>query len=155
EGTVVVRRARDGERLVTLDGVERALAADDLVIADPRGPIALAGVMGGQASEVTAATRDILLESAFFAPSTVPPTSRRLGLPAQPAYRFERRVDPEGIPAALDAAAGAIARMARGVVAPGRVEEIPGMAALAARPIRFRSERAQALLGIAVSPAEM
>ena len=155
EGTVVVRRARAGERLVTLDDVERALAADDLVIADPRGPIALAGVMGGQASEVTAATRDVLLESAFFAPSTVRRTSRRLGLPSQAAYRFERRVDPEGIPAALDAAAAAIARMARGAVAPGRVEETPGMAALAPRPIRFRPERAQALLGIDVSPAEM
>ncbi len=155
EGTVVVRRARAGERLVTLDDVERALAADDLVIADPRGPIALAGVMGGQASEVTAATRDVLLESAFFAPSTVRRTSRRLGLPSQAAYRFERRVDPEGIPAALDAAAAAIARMARGAVAPGRVEETPGMAALAPRPIRFRPERAQALLGTDVSPAEM
>jgi phenylalanyl-tRNA synthetase beta chain len=155
EGTVVVRRARAGERLVTLDGIERALAADDLVIADPRGAIALAGVMGGQASEVTAATRDVLLESAFFAPSTVRRTSRRLGLPSQAAYRFERRVDPEGIPAALDAAAAAIARMARGTVAPGRVEEAPGMAALAARPIRFRPERAQALLGVAVSPAEI
>jgi len=155
EGTVIVRRARAGEQLVTLDGVERALVTDDLVIADPRGPIALAGVMGGQASEVTAATRDVLVESAFFAPSTVRRTSRRLGLPSQAAYRFERRVDPEGIPVALDAAAATIARIARGAVAPGRVEETPGMAALAARPIRFRPERAQALLGVEVSPAEI
>jgi phenylalanyl-tRNA synthetase beta chain len=155
EATIVVRRARAGERLVTLDGVERALVPDDLVIADARGAVALAGVMGGQASEVTSATRDVLLESAFFAPAAVRRTSRRLGLPSQAAYRFERRVDPEGVAPALDAVAAMIARMARGAVAPGRVEEAPGVAALAARPIRFRPERARALLGIDVSPAEM
>ena len=108
EGTVVVRRARAGERLVTLDGVERALVSDDLVIADPRGALALAGVMGGRASEVTDATRDVLLESAFFSPAAVRRTSRRLGLPSQAAYRFERRVDPDGVPAALDAVAAMI-----------------------------------------------
>src|SRR5262249_18867157 len=155
EATIVVRRARPGERLVTLDGVERALVPDDLVIADARGAVALAGVMGGQASEVTPATRDVLLESAFFAPAAVRRTSRRLGLPSQAAYRFERRVDPEGVAPALDAVAAMIARMARGAVAPGRVEEAPGVAALAARPIRFRPERARALLGIDVSPGEM
>ncbi|HKA30516.1 MAG TPA: phenylalanine--tRNA ligase subunit beta [Candidatus Binatia bacterium] len=155
EGSVVVRRARAGERLVTLDGVERTLVPDDLVIADPLGALALAGVMGGQASEVTDATRDVLLESAFFSPTAVRRTSRRLGLPSQAAYRFERRIDPDGVPAALDAVAAMIARVARGEVAPGRVEQAPGVAELAARPIRFRPARARALLGIAVSPTEM
>jgi phenylalanyl-tRNA synthetase beta chain len=155
EGTVVVRRARAGERLVTLDGVERALVSDDLVIADPRGALALAGVMGGRASEVTDATRDVLLESAFFSPAAVRRTSRRLGLPSQAAYRFERRVDPDGVPTALDAVAALMARVAHGEVAPGRVEEAPGVAELAARSIRFRPDRARALLGIDVPPAEM
>src|SRR5207249_1491451 len=80
ERRIVVRRGASGERLTTLDGVERALEPDDLVIADGRGPVALAGVMGGEASEVTPATRVLLLESAFFAPASVRRASRRLAL---------------------------------------------------------------------------
>jgi phenylalanyl-tRNA synthetase beta chain len=155
DGVIVVRRASAGERIVTLDGVERALVADDLVIADARGPIALAGVMGGQTSEVTSATRDVVLESAFFAPGAVRRTSRRLGLPSQAAYRFERRVDPDGVSVAADAAAGLLARLAGGAVAPGAVEESPGLAALAPHPIRLRPERVQALLGMAIPAPEM
>ena len=155
DGAIVVRRASAGERIVTLDGVERALVADDLVIADARGPIALAGVMGGQTSEVTSATRDVVLESAFFAPGAVRRTSRRLGLPSQAAYRFERRVDPDGVSVAADAAAGLLARLAGGAVAPGAVEESPGLAALAPHPIRLRPERVQALLGMAIPAPEM
>ena len=155
DGTIIVRRAAAGERLVTLDGVERALVPDDLVIADPHGPVALAGVMGGQASEVTAATRDVLLESAFFTPSTVRRTSRRLGLPSQAAYRFERRVDPEGVPDALDRVAGLLAQVAGGAVAPGAVEEAPGAAGLLPQPVRLRQERAQALLGMRLGSNEI
>jgi phenylalanyl-tRNA synthetase beta chain len=155
DGLVVLRRATPGERLRSLDGVERSLSGDDLVIADAHGPIALAGVMGGQGSEVTPATRDLLLESAFFAPAAVRRTSRALGLTSQASYRFERRVDPEGIPVALDAVAGAIARRAGGVVAPGRIEEAPGLAALAPREIRLRPPRVRALLGLELTPAEM
>lgn len=155
EGLVVVRRAAAGERLVTLDGVERELAAEDLVIADARGPIALAGVMGGQATEVTGATRDVLLESAFFDPSTIRRTSRGLGLPSQAAYRFERRVDPAGVPDALDAAAATVVRLGGGVAAPGRVEEAPGLDALAPSPIRLRPARVQALLGVPLTSSEI
>jgi phenylalanyl-tRNA synthetase beta chain len=155
DGAIVVRRAAAGERIVTLDGVERTLAPEDLVIADTRGPIALAGVMGGQTSEVIAATRDVVLESAFFAPSAVRRTSRRLGLPSQAAYRFERRVDPGGVPGAAAAAAGLLARLAGGAVAPGAVEEAPGLAALAPRPIRLRPERVRALLGMPIPATEM
>ncbi len=152
---VVVRRATAGERLVTLDGVERRLVPDDLVIADRRGPIALAGVMGGETSEVTPGTRDVLLESAFFDPSTVRRTSRRLGLPSQAAYRFERRVDPAEVPVALDAVAVTLARLGGGAVAPGRVEEAPGLAALAPPPVRLRPARVRALLGMPLGAAAM
>ena len=155
EGRVVVRCARDGEWLVTLDGVERRLVADDLVIADARGPMALAGVMGGQDSEVTDATTDLLLESAVFAPQAVRRTSRRLALASQAAYRFERRVDPARVPAALDAAAGMIARAAGGHVAPGIVEDAPGADGQAPPPVRLRSERALALLGMSLSRREV
>jgi phenylalanyl-tRNA synthetase beta chain len=153
--TIIARRAAAAERITTLDGVERALAPDDLVIADASGPVALAGVMGGQATEVTTATRDVLLESAFFAPATVRRTSRRLGLPSQAAYRFERRVDPAGVAVAGDAAAALLAKLTDGAVAPGRVEEAPGLAALAPRPIRLRPERVQALLGMRIGTSEM
>jgi phenylalanyl-tRNA synthetase beta chain len=155
DGAIIVRRAGAGERIVTLDGAERTLVADDLVIADTRGPVALAGVMGGQSSEVTSATRDVLLESAFFAPATVRRTSRRLGVPSQASYRFERRVDPAGVAVAGDAAAALLAKLTRGTVAPGRVEEAPGLAALAPRPIRLRPERVQALLGMRITSPEM
>jgi phenylalanyl-tRNA synthetase beta chain len=155
KGEIVVRRARAGEALRTLDGVDRTLDGEDLVITDARGPVALAGVMGGERSEVTPGTRVLLLESAFFAPSSVRRTSRRLGLPSQAAYRFERRVDPAMVPEALDAAAALIARLAGGRVAPGIVEDAPGLERLAPQPIRLRTRRAISLLGTALSRGEL
>ncbi len=155
DGVVIVRRAAPGERLVTLDGVERVLTGDDLIIADARGPIALAGVMGGQASEVTAGTRDVLLESAFFAPAAVRGTSRRLGLPSQAAYRFERGVDPQGVPAALDAVAATVMRLARGRAAPGRIEDARGMTVLARPDIRLRPARIAGMLGMPLAAREI
>jgi phenylalanyl-tRNA synthetase beta chain len=89
-----VRRAAAGERLTTLDGNDRALEVGDLVITDGSGPIALAGVMGGQATEVTAATSRILLESASFEARSIRRTARRLGLLSEASQRFERGVDP-------------------------------------------------------------
>src|SRR6266446_886651 len=155
ERRIVVRRGAAGERLTTLDGVERVLEPDDLVIADGRGPVALAGVMGGEASEVTSATRVLLLESAFFAPASVRRTSRRLALPSQAAYRFERRVDPAMVPEALDAVAALIARTAGGRVAPGIVEDAPGTKALAPPTIRLRPRRVVALLGTRLARGEI
>jgi len=143
--TVVVRRATEGERLVTLDDVERALLPDDLVIADPRAAIAIAGVMGGRDSEVRAATTTILLESAFFDPQSVRRTGRRLGLVSQAAYRFERRVDPAGLEAASDRAAALIAELTGGTVAPGRAAAGPGVPPPAT--IALRPERAVSMLG--------
>jgi phenylalanyl-tRNA synthetase beta chain len=155
ERRITVRTAAAGERLRTLDGVDRVLEPADLVIADGHGPVALAGVMGGADSEVTAATTSILLESAFFAPSTVRRTSRRLGLPSQAAYRFERRVDPAMVPEALDVVAAMIARIAGGRVAPGIVEDAPGLAALAPPTIRLRPRRVVSLLGMQLGRGEI
>src|SRR5579871_6277290 len=154
ERAVVVRRARGAERIVTLDGVERVLEGGDLVIADGRGPVAIAGIMGGQDSEVTAATRVVLLESAHFVPATVRRTRRRLGLASQAAHRFERGVDPALVPEAANAAAALIAQLAGGRVAPGLVEEAPGLAALAPPVVRLRPRRAMEVLGVAVPRAE-
>jgi phenylalanyl-tRNA synthetase beta chain len=153
--TIVVRRAYADEKLTTLDGVDRALAPDDLVIADGRTAVALAGVMGGRDSEVTAQTRALLLESAFFTPAGVRRTARRTGIVSQAAYRFERRVDPDMVAEALDAVAALITRIAGGRVAPGIVEAAPGADALQPAAIRFRPRRAAALLGTSLSRAEV
>src|SRR6266850_8499417 len=90
EATIVVRRARDGERFTTLDGLVRTLDPGMCVIADPQRAIGLAGVMGGRNSEVTASTTRVLLESAYFDPAATRRTSRTLGLKTDAAYRFER-----------------------------------------------------------------
>ena len=89
-----MRRARPGEKLTTLDGVDRALDPDDLVVTDDTGPIALAGVMGGASTEIGAATTDIVLEAAHWDPRSIARTVRRHRLPSEAAQRFERGVDP-------------------------------------------------------------
>jgi len=94
-GVVSVREAQSGEILQTLNGQKHELISSDLIIADAQGPIALAGVMGGKDSEIDFQTTDVALECAFFDPSTLRKTARRLGLQTDSSYRFERRVDPE------------------------------------------------------------
>ncbi|MCX6646659.1 MAG: phenylalanine--tRNA ligase subunit beta [bacterium] len=94
---IIVRRAKPGESMPTIDGVVRNLTPEDLVIADSENPVAIAGVMGGFASEVTGETKKVLLESAWFDPISIRRTSRRLALRTEAAIRFERGIDPEGI----------------------------------------------------------
>jgi phenylalanyl-tRNA synthetase beta chain len=143
---VVVRFAREGERLVTLDGVERALSPDVLVIADASRPVALAGVMGGAETEVTEATQDILLECALFDPATVRRGRRAVGLTTDASQRFERGVDPE-----LGERAVARTLELLGEVA-GGVAEPEAAAAGAATPgpltVRLRPERVARVLGV-------
>jgi phenylalanyl-tRNA synthetase beta chain len=100
-GEVVVARATKGERLRTLDGEDRSLDPGMLTIRDARGPLAVAGVMGGEASEVTPDTTDLFLECALFTPGPVRATRKALGLSTDASYRFERGVDPEGLRGAL------------------------------------------------------
>ncbi len=114
EGNIIVRRATLGERLTTLDGEERALRAGMLVIADPSGPIALAGVMGGLDTEVTARTTRILLESASFNPTSIRRTRQALALPSEASKRFEQGVPPELAPIARDRAIELIVEIAGG-----------------------------------------
>jgi phenylalanyl-tRNA synthetase beta chain len=92
-GTVVVRRAEPGEQLETLDGVVRTLDPDDLLITDDRGPIGIAGVMGGASTEIDATTTDIVIEAAHFEPTTIARSARRHRLPSEASRRFERGVD--------------------------------------------------------------
>src|SRR5438128_7051781 len=92
-GKIIVRRARNGETLTTLDGVERKLSSEDMVVADARKPVALAGVMGGFDTMITEKTRNVLIESAWWDPVTIRKTSRRHGLHTDASHRFERGAD--------------------------------------------------------------
>ncbi len=122
---LVVRRASDGESLTTLDGENRKLAVDDLVIADAARPVALAGIMGGADSEIGETTVDIVLESAHFEALPVRRTARRLGMHTEASHRFERGADPEMAPIAADIAARLIAELAGGTVCRGRIDVYP------------------------------
>ncbi|MFN0128012.1 MAG: phenylalanine--tRNA ligase subunit beta [Verrucomicrobiales bacterium] len=115
-GGVIVRHAVEREAFKALDENTYLLTPDDLVIADHDGPVALAGVMGGTESGVTAVTTDVLLESAYFVPASVRRTSRRLGLTSDSSYRFERGVDPAMIDVASERAAQLIVELAGGTV---------------------------------------
>ena len=148
-----VRLAGEGEHLVTLDGKDRQLAADTLVITDSSGAVALAGVMGGEDTEVSAETVDVLLESACFDPASVSRTSRRLGLFSEASSRFEKGVDPNGCAAASDRAAALIAKIAGGEVAPGVVDEYPAPRSPLA--LTLRVARANSVLGTDLGPHEM
>ncbi len=121
-GLLIVRRARRGERLVTLDGVERALESSDIVVADAERPVSLAGIMGGLDTAVTDATRNVLLEAAWWDPATVRRTARRLGLHTDASHRFERGADIDAIPGALNLAARLLLEAAGGAVAPGLLD---------------------------------
>jgi phenylalanyl-tRNA synthetase beta chain len=123
--TIRVRSAKAGEKLTTLDGEARELTAEMLVIADAEVPVALAGVMGGLDSEVTEATRDILLESAYFDPASVRRTARRLGMHTDASHRFERGADPEVCAYAAERAAALMVEVAGGEALGGAVDVYP------------------------------
>ena len=106
---IIVRRARAGERIVTIDGEEYDLTSQILLITDPSGPIALAGIMGGSSTEIHNGTTEVLLESAHFDPGTVRRGARSLRMDTEASYRFERTVDPGGTVRALDRACELIA----------------------------------------------
>lgn len=118
-GDLVVRRARAGERLVTLDGVERALDPDDLVVAEGSGPVALAGIMGGARTEIGSDTSAVVLEAAHWEPPTISRGVRRHRLPSEAAKRFERGVDPEVAGAALQRACDLLATYGGATAEPG------------------------------------
>ena len=144
-GTIVVRRARAGESLKTLDGVERKLHPEDLVIADAKKPVALAGVMGGFDTMITGNTKNILIESAWFDPASVRKTARRHGMHTDASHRFERGAD-------FGATSLACARVAELILASGGGEltgnEIDVVARkMLRRPVRLRHSEVLRILG--------
>jgi len=152
-GRIVVRRADAGEILLTLDGQSRELCSDDLLIADARAALALAGIMGGSDSSVGETTRRIALEAAAFDARGIRRTSRRLGLRSESSIRFERGCDLDGVEYASRRAARLIAELGHGRVAPGSIDR--QAARRAPRKIRFRADRCRALLGMDLPAGEM
>ena len=150
--TIGVRAARAGETLTTLDGQKRSLTTDMALITDASGPIALAGVMGGESTEVHDGTVNILLESASFSPGSISRTSRRLGLFSEASSRMEKVVDRASCVAALDRAAALMADLASGEVAPGVIDSFP--IPVTSREIELRHSRLTALLGADIEQSE-
>ena len=150
-GRIIVAPAGEGEKLTTLDGQERVLKAQDVTIRDAGGPTALAGVMGGLDSEITAASSRVFLESAVFRPASIRKTARRLALSSEASYRFERGVDQALNTWAMNRAAALMAELSGGTVRPGvcKNEPLPWQAAR----VPFRPARANSLLGVELSPA--
>jgi len=150
---LVVRRARAGERLTTLDGKERALSSEDLLVCDAERPKALAGTFGGADAEVSEATRRVLLEGANWDPVTVRRMARRHQLHTEASHRFERGVDVAAGPAGVDRAAALMAELAGGAVRRGRIDVYPAPAA--ATVVRLEAGQVSRLLGANVPEAEV
>jgi phenylalanyl-tRNA synthetase beta chain len=146
---IVVRRAQPGELFITLDGQKHTLNAENLLIADEQKGIALAGVMGGQNTEINDSTVDVLLESAYFAPSNIRRTSKTLGLRTDSSYRFERGCDPNwGVEFASRRAAQLILETAGGSLAEGSVDAYPQP--VGRKQITLRHDKTLELLGVEI-----
>lgn len=150
---IIVRRAHPGEQIETLDGKNRTLSQDMLVIADPRQALAIAGVMGGASSEVKEETHKILIEAAYFKPGLIRKTSKALGLMSDASKRFERGVDPNGIAYAINRAANLLQEIQKDVV-------VKAAATVQAKTfpeaqIRCRLEKVNGILGTKLSMSEV
>ena len=152
ENRIVVRRAVAGEKLETLDGATHELSEETLVIADGRRPLALAGIMGGADSEVSAETTDILLESAYFDPTVVRAAAARFGIQTEASMRFERGADWAVTAVASERAARLIADIADGRVAPDPIDVFP--TPFERRTVPLRVARLHSLLGAPIEPQE-
>ena len=147
EGRIVVRLAKPGERLETLDHVVRELHPDTLLIADPTGPLAIAGVMGGATSEVGPETTEVVIESAIFDPVSIRRTAFRYALRSEASLRFEKGIEPRLAALGADRTARLITDWAGGIVGPGVVDSNPVEPAPA--HVAFRPARVNRLLGTA------
>ncbi|MDP2929630.1 MAG: phenylalanine--tRNA ligase subunit beta [Candidatus Omnitrophota bacterium] len=150
--SIVVRRASKGEKIITIDGVERSLDDNMLVIADDKSPAAIAGVMGGAHAEVGLATKNILLEVAYFDPTSIRKTSRKLALSTESSYRFERGVDMENIKYASDRATQLISKLA--CARAGEFIDI-GKARPGKKNISLRLDRLNKIIGIEIPPSRV
>ena len=148
DGKIIVRKAKAGERIISIDGTKCDLATEMLIIADAKMPVAVAGVMGGLETEVGDGTKTVLLEDAYFSPGSVRATSRALGLPSEASFRFERTVDIENIDWASQRTAQLIVQVAGGKVAKAVVDAYPKKPE--PKRVTVRLSRINHLLGIKV-----
>lgn len=146
--TVVVRRAVVGERITTLDDQQRALVPADIVVADGERPVAIAGVMGGAATEIDDASTRILVEAAFWDPPAILVTSRRLGLHSEASARFERGMDPNFCHLAADRVAQLLQQIAGATVVAGLIDEYP--APIESTVVTLSGDQIQRHLGITI-----
>jgi len=153
ERRIVVQTAKAGQRFVTLDGMERILSSDMLLICDARQGVALAGIMGGLNSEIVPETTNVLLESAYFNPVGIRRTSKALGLSTEASFRFERGIDPDGCLFAADRAAALMAALAGGRISSGLIDAYPKVQPKTIVP--FSPARCNAFLGTGFEPEPM
>jgi len=153
EHKILVRFATPGEKLLTLDNEQRKLTEKNLLIADAERPVALAGIIGGTETSVDQSTRNVLLESAYFAPQVVRGTARQLGIDTESSYRFERGVDVENVLIASNRACQLIQELAGGKVASGVIDVYPQP--FSPVEIEFSPEETNHILGSNISPKEM
>lgn len=150
---IIVRRAAAAERLTTLDGVERQLNPDQLVIADAERPVALAGIMGGGETEISLRTRNVLIESAWFEPASVRKTARHFGMHTEASHRFERGSDIEATIWAADRIAALLVQLASATVLRGAIDAYPAKRQRAL--IRLRAAAVTKCLGIEIAASEV
>ena len=151
-GQIVVRQAAEGEKITTLDGQERDLTPDMMMICDAERPVAIAGVMGGAETEVSAGTKTVLLESAHFVNTSVRKTRTTLGMSTEASYRFERSVDPDGVVAALERFSQLLAEVPGSGSSGETIDVYP--APPAPRAVRLRIARSDLLLGMPIRAEE-
>jgi len=145
ENRIVVRLAADGEKFTTLDGKERALGSEMLMICDGQKAVGVAGVMGGLNSEIEAHTTRVLIEGAYFNPVSIRRTSKKLGLNTDASHRFERGVDPQGCVRAVNRAAQLMVALGGGRLVDGLIDEYPNLQT--AKPVALSVQRTNRLLG--------
>jgi len=153
ENRIKVRAAKNREVIETLDGVKRELTDEDLLICDAVKPIALAGVMGGSSTEVSEKTINVLIESAFFNPIRIRRTSKRNNLKSDSSYRFERKVDINGVVNALDRASELMNEIAGGTISKGRIDVYPNE--IRTSEVKLSTKRVNDLLGTDIKPKEI
>jgi phenylalanyl-tRNA synthetase beta chain len=154
QGKIIVRKSRDDEEFTSLDGKTRKLPADTLLICDGVKPVAIGGIMGGLNSEVKDDTQIVLLESAYFNPVSIRRSARKLAMPTDASFRFERGIDPEGVIRALNRAAQLIADLSGGNIYKNCIDEYPQKVP-AVKDIPLRRSRISQLTGTAIDAKEV
>jgi len=154
EGRIVVRKSKENEEFISLDEKKRILPSDTLLICDGVKPVAIGGIMGGLNSEVKEDTKDVFLESAYFNPLSIRRSARKLGMPTDAAFRFERGIDPEGVVKALNRAAQLIADLSGGSICKNYIDEYPQKVP-SAENIPLRLERVNGIIGTEIKAKDV